>query len=232
MKILSFKNYDATINDLDVNNGIVTGYFSKFGNIDRDEDMIMPGAFAKSIQERGPKSNKPEIAFLWQHDMYKPLGKLVDLREDGYGLYFEAKVSDTSYGQDALKLYRDGVITQHSIGFQTIKAIEEQDGDKEVNKILEVKLWEGSAVTFGANPDTPFIGFKAYTFEEKQDRVKLLVKCLKNGDYTDEMFSLIEFELLKLTSVESVIEKEADTITSVKNNPIDEIYEFKKLLKI
>ena len=235
MKQLNFKNYDATIKDLDVNNGIVTGYFSKFGNIDRDEDVIMQGAFTKSIQERGPKSNKPEIAFLWQHDMYKPLGKLIDLREDSYGLYFEAKVSDTSYGQDALKLYRDGVITQHSIGFQVIKSIEEQtDEDREIKRIMEVKLWEGSAVTFGANPDTPFTGFKSYSVEEKEDRIKLLMKCIKNGDYTDEMFGLIEFELLKLVTEnnKSVKDKEAEIITSPVINPIDQLTELKNLLKI
>jgi uncharacterized protein len=64
---------------------------------------------------------KPEIAYLWQHDTYKPLGKLMVLREDNFGLYFEAKMSDTTWGEDALKLYRDGVITQHSIGYQVIK---------------------------------------------------------------------------------------------------------------
>ena len=179
MKNISFKNYDATIKDLDVATGIVTGYFSQFNSIDLDGDVIMPGAFTKTIAERGPDSSKPEIAYLWQHDTCKPLGKLMVLREDNFGLYFEAKMSDTTYGQDALKLYRDGVITQHSIGYQVIKSIETQTEGEEVEQIFEVKLWEGSAVTFGANPNTPFTGFKS--IEEREDRIKTLVKAIKNG---------------------------------------------------
>lgn len=235
MKNISFKNYDATIKDLDVATGIVTGYFSQFNSIDLDGDVIMPGAFTKTIAERGPDSSKPEIAYLWQHDTTKPLGKLLVLREDNFGLYFEAKMSDTTWGEDALKLYRDGVITQHSIGYQVIKSVETQmDMEEEVEQIYEVKLWEGSAVTFGANPNTPFTGFKS--LEEREDRIKTLVKAIKNGSYTDETFGLIEFELLKLVSLAKT-EEPVKTTTTVQepkedNNKIQEIKLFRNLLNL
>jgi HK97 family phage prohead protease len=234
MKNISFKNYDASIKDLDVATGIVTGYFSQFNSIDLDGDVIMPGAFTKTIAERGPDSLKPEIAYLWQHDTYKPLGKLMVLREDNFGLYFEAKMSDTTYGQDALKLYRDGVITQHSIGYQVIKSVETtMEMEEEVEQIYEVKLWEGSAVTFGANPNTPFTGFKSV--KEREDRIKTLVKAIKNGTYTDETFGLIEFELLKLISL--VKSDEPTVVTPVDNEPkednkIQEIKQFRNLLNL
>lgn len=235
MKNISFKNYNATIKDLDVATGIVTGYFSQFNSIDLDGDVIMPGAFTKTIAERGPDSSKPEIAYLWQHDTTKPLGKLLVLREDNFGLYFEAKMSDTTWGEDALKLYRDGVITQHSIGYQVIKSVETQmDMEEEVEQIYEVKLWEGSAVTFGANPNTPFTGFKSA--QEREDRIKTLVKAIKNGSYTDETFGLIEFELLKLVSLAKT-EEPVKTTTTVQepkedNNKIQEIKLFRNLLNL
>lgn len=234
MKNISFKNYNATIKDLDVATGIVTGYFSQFNSIDLDGDVIMPGAFTKTIAERGPDSSKPEIAYLWQHDTTKPLGKLMVLREDNFGLYFEAKMSDTTWGEDALKLYRDGVITQHSIGYQVIKSVETQmDMEEEVEQIYEVKLWEGSAVTFGANPNTPFTGFKS--LEEREDRIKTLVKAIKNGSYTDETFGLIEFELLKLVSLAKT-EEPVKTTTTVQepkeDNKIQEIKLFRNLLNL
>ena len=234
MKNISFKNYDASIKDLDVETGVVTGYFSQFNSIDLDGDVIMPGAFTKTIAERGPDSSKPEIAYLWQHDTYRPLGKLMVLREDNFGLYFEAKMSDTSYGKDALKLYRDGVITQHSIGYQVIKSQENTDMGEEVEAIYEVKLWEGSAaVTFGANPNTPFTGFKSV--EEREDRIKTLVKAIKNGSYTDETFGLIEFELLKLVSLAKT-EEPVKTTTTVQepkeDNKIQEIKLFRNLLNL
>ena len=235
MKNISFKNYDASIKDLDVATGIVTGYFSQFNSIDLDGDVIMPGAFTKTIAERGPDSSKPEIAYLWQHDTYRPLGKLMVLREDNFGLYFEAKMSDTTYGQDALKLYRDGVITQHSIGYQVIKSVETtMDMEEEVEQIYEVKLWEGSAVTFGANPNTPFTGFKSA--QEREDRIKTLVKAIKNGTYTDETFGLIEYELLKLVTL---VKSEEPTVVTPKenepiqeNNKIQEIKQFRNLLNL
>jgi len=234
MKNISFKNYNATIKDLDVATGIVTGYFSQFNSIDLDGDVIMPGAFTKTIAERGPDSSKPEIAYLWQHDTTKPLGKLLVLREDNFGLYFEAKMSDTTWGEDALKLYRDGVITQHSIGYQVIKSVETQmDMEEEVEQIYEVKLWEGSAVTFGANPNTPFTGFKSA--QEREDRIKTLVKAIKNGSYTDETFGLIEFELLKLVSLAKT-EEPVKTTTTVQepkeDNKIQEIKLFRNLLNL
>ena len=234
MKNISFKNYNATIKDLDVATGIVTGYFSQFNSIDLDGDVIMPGAFTKTIAERGPDSSKPEIAYLWQHDTTKPLGKLLVLREDNFGLYFEAKMSDTTWGEDALKLYRDGVITQHSIGYQVIKSVETtMDMEEEVEAIYEVKLWEGSAVTFGANPNTPFTGFKSV--EEREDRIKTLVKAIKNGSYTDETFGLIEFELLKLVSLAKT-EEPVKTTTTVQepkeDNKIQEIKLFRNLLNL
>ena len=234
MKNISFKNYNATIKDLDVATGIVTGYFSQFNSIDLDGDVIMPGAFTKTIAERGPDSSKPEIAYLWQHDTTKPLGKLLVLREDNFGLYFEAKMSDTTWGEDALKLYRDGVITQHSIGYQVIKSVETtMDMEEEVEAIYEVKLWEGSAVTFGANPNTPFTGFKSV--EEREDRIKTLVKAIKNGTYTDETFGLIEFELLKLVSLAKTEEpgKATTTVQEPKeDNKIQEIKLFRNLLNL
>jgi HK97 family phage prohead protease len=234
MKNISFKNYNATIKDLDVATGIVTGYFSQFNSIDLDGDVIMPGAFTKTIAERGPDSSKPEIAYLWQHDTTKPLGKLLVLREDNFGLYFEAKMSDTTWGEDALKLYRDGVITQHSIGYQVIKSVETQmDMEEEVEQIYEVKLWEGSAVTFGANPNTPFTGFKSA--QEREDRIKTLVKAIKNGSYTDETFGLIEFELLKLVSLAKTEEPSKITTTvqePKEDNKIQEIKLFRNLLNL
>jgi HK97 family phage prohead protease len=216
MRNIEFKSYEASIENLDVKSGIVTGYFSRFGNVDWDKDVMMPGCYAKSIAERGPKSAKPEIGYLWQHDSYKPLGKLTDLREDAYGLFFEAKISDTTYGLDALKLYRDGVISQHSVGFQTIQA-EEKQGYREIK---EVRLWEGSAVTWGSNPDTPFTGFKSYTKKEAESRVELLIDRMNKGDYSDDTFKNLHFELLKLhTYISSVTKEEQPKNTADSVNP-------------
>ncbi len=42
------------LKDVDEKKGVVTGYASIFNNIDSDNEIVMPGAFLKTIQERGP----------------------------------------------------------------------------------------------------------------------------------------------------------------------------------
>lgn len=111
---------DGEILDIDSSKRVVTGYASKFGNVDLHGDMIMPGAFKKTLKERGV-DGKNEIWFLHNHDSSKILGKPSVLKEDSNGLYFEAKIIDTTIGSDILKLYEEGLINQHSIGFSTIK---------------------------------------------------------------------------------------------------------------
>lgn len=111
---------DGSVQDVDVKKRIVTGYASKFGNIDLHNDMIVPGAFKKTLKERGVDGNN-SIWFLHNHKTENPLGKPRVLKEDSFGLYFEAPIVDTTIGSDVLKLYEEGLINEHSIGFSTIK---------------------------------------------------------------------------------------------------------------
>lgn len=194
MEMLNYKSISAAVKDIDAKNRIITGYLSNFGNKDHDGDVIEKGAFKRSIQQR-----KSQIFFLNQHNWAEPHGKFRELKEDDKGLYFESEpLLDTTYSNDVLKLYDAGVMNQHSIGFQVVKS-EGEWGDR---VIKEIKLWEGSNVTLGANPETPFTGFKSGVEElnEIQERQKVLYKAIRNGDFTDETFVLLEYELNALIS--------------------------------
>lgn len=190
--MMKYKNISAPVEDVDVEKGIVTLYASAFGNVDSDGDVIQKGAWTKSIQERGPQSSKPRIKHLWMHDMMNPIGIPMSMEEDGFGLIVQSKVSDVRNG-DYLKLYRDGVITEHSVGFEVIKTGESR------NDITEAKLWEYSSVTWGANENTPVVGMKAQFTPERAEqlnnRLDNLTKALRNGGYTDDTFRLIENQL-------------------------------------
>ena len=189
-KIKSF----AEITDLDLERRTVMGYAAKFGNIDLHGDMIMPGAFTKTIKERGPEG-KNEIWFLHDHDTSKVNGKPTLLKEDGNGLYFEARIVDTEAGEDTLKLYEEGLINQHSIGFSTIKESKvEEKGKKTYYEIQEVKLFEISSVLWAANPDTPFLGLKSLDKNLLLDRYDKLYKNLRKGNLKDETYELLEIE--------------------------------------
>jgi len=152
MEYMLYKDVtDGVIKDVDPVKGIVTGYFSIFGNKDSDGDIVMPGAYKKTIKENGPDSAKPRILHLFMHDSTKPLAKPSVLKEDKTGLYFESTISHTQLGKDVIQLYQDKVLTEHSIGYQIVKR--EVDEQREEQKLLELKLWEGSTVSWGANMD-------------------------------------------------------------------------------
>ena len=60
----STKTDNTMLKDIDLNKREVAIYLSKFGVIDSDNDMIVKGAFQRSIKERGPLSDSNrKIAF-------------------------------------------------------------------------------------------------------------------------------------------------------------------------
>lgn len=203
------------IKDIDGRQGIVTGYFACFDTIDSDGDIIKKGAFVKTIQEWGPGSARPRIKHLQNHDANKPLGKILVLKEDDYGLYYESQVGTHELGEDFIKMIDSGLITEHSIGYRTMKYnqlkpwSEWKEGDA-MRELTELKLWEGSSLTaWGANMYTPLTGLKS---EEKGERVSkridLVIKSLRNGTFTDETFDMLEIELRQLQQVYIDLKKE------------------------
>ena len=227
---IEFKSSFAGIKDVDTKNRIVTGYLSEFGSLDYDKDIIEKGAFTKSIMER-----KNDIFFLNQHDWKQPHGKFNVLQEDNKGLYFESmQLPNTTYSNDLIELYSMGIVKEHSIGFSTIKSDWHKDGITRI--IKEVKLYEGSNVTLGANPNTPFTGFKARTEKEINDQVILIIKAVRNGNFTDETFGQLEIALKMLQTEAYELGKKAleePTIITPYKEPliIDTLKQFTNSLK-
>lgn len=184
---------ESMIKDVDLKSRTVTGYFSRFGNKDHDGDIMIPGSLTKTIDQRMPKGLIPHIL---DHDIHITLKQLAKpkLYEKADGGFFESTISDTTNGIDTLKLYRDGVINQHSFGFKIIK----DDKKDDARYIKEVMLYEISTVTLGANSDTPFTGFKSLQPKQMVDRYQVLNKAFRDGDYTDETFAILEAQLIQL----------------------------------
>jgi len=232
-RLLQFKSFTGELKDLDTSKRIVTGYLSAFDNKDHDGDIIVKGAFSKSINER-----KKDIFFLNQHNWAQPHGKFNVLREDSKGLYFEsAPLVDTTYSSDLLKLYDAGIVKEHSIGFVTMQS--ENDTKSNARMLTELKLFEGSNVTLGANSNTPFTGMKSLNLKEIDEQSKLLIKAIRNGTFTDDTFALLELALKQLQlesynlglNKEKSLTKEPIIITQIDSKPIANIInEFTKSL--
>ncbi|MCC4246231.1 HK97 family phage prohead protease [Stappia indica] len=125
----------------------ISGYASVFGAPDDALDMVMRGAFRRSLAERGAQG----IRFLWQHDPARPIGVWESAREDAHGLYLSGRlVTDTRTGRDAAALVAAGALDGLSIGFRTRSA--RRDPQSGLRRIFDIDLWEVSLVTFPLHP--------------------------------------------------------------------------------
>lgn len=202
---------ETELKDMDNDKREVAIYLSKFGNVDSDGDMIKKGAFKKSIKENGVNSNSVrKIQFLRHHDWTKQIGKFTTLQEDDYGLFAVGQLGTSSLGEDAWRDYQEGIIREHSIGFQYIGDKVKYVRDESVkgggyNLISEVKLFEGSAVTFGSNDLTKVVGIvkgenKDTLLDSISCELGVVIKALSNGKGTDERLHELEMRAKFLSS--------------------------------
>jgi len=211
--VYSVKSFGAgaIIKDIDGKKGIVTGYFSNFGNVDSDGDIIRNGAFAKSIQENGPQSANPRIKHLMNHNINLPLGSIQTLQEDTKGLAYESQIGTHTTGQDFIKMVESGLITEHSIGFRVVKENQIQtyedyrsNPSKGWHEVTEIKLYEGSSLTgWGANQLTPLTGMKSEIAEIDylEKRMKAIETFCRKTSASDELIESLLIECKQLTQI-------------------------------
>lgn len=133
----------------------VAGYASTW---DRDlgDDVVHPGAFKASL-ESGAK-----VRFLYAHDAAQPLGRPLELREDGTGLFGRFRISKTRLGQDVHTLLADGALDSFSIGF--IPRDFDRDEKAGTRNLKAVELLECSLVSLPMQPRATVTGFKAQDY--------------------------------------------------------------------
>jgi HK97 family phage prohead protease len=123
--------------------GTVEGYASLFGEVDQARDMVMRGAFALTLAQRGVH----RVPMLFQHDPSEPVGVWLELREDHRGLFARGRlIPEVARGRELLSLLRAGAIDGLSIGFRTVKG--SIDPRTRIRRLAAVDLWEISIVTF------------------------------------------------------------------------------------
>jgi HK97 family phage prohead protease len=172
------------------------GHASTFWAVDSYATAMAPGAFKRTIKNRGDKR-----LVLWQHDPSTPIGKTTALKEDKDGLAFSAAISTgTTAGGEAMTLLRDEVPLGMSFGFQTVKDRTAEDDDpldfsqqpglkgKDVRVITEVNLWELSLVTFPANEAALISAVRS---EMELDALTTILDAIKDDELDDGQFALV-----------------------------------------
>ena len=149
MKQITNKSFPFEIKTIS-ETGAFTGYASVFGNEDLWGDIVVAGAFSKSIAEKKP-------AMLWQHNSDEPIGIWTVIKEDEKGLYVEGQllIDGVAKAKEAYELLAAKAISGLSIGYRAVswEWRKKDDSNDEVRLLKEIDLWEISLVTFPANTE-------------------------------------------------------------------------------
>lgn len=136
--------------------GLFEGYASTFGERDLGGDIVVAGAFAKSLKSSGTKG----VKMFADHDRRKRIGVWTDIVEDEKGLFVKGRLLlEKQDGKDAYIDLKEGVIDAMSIGYHAVD--HSYDGRRKARMLKEVKLMEISLVPFGMNENARVTGVKS-----------------------------------------------------------------------
>lgn len=155
--------------NLDEAQGIVECFVAGIGNKDSVGDIVVSGAFTKSLMRRKPR-------VVWGHNWNDPIGKVLEIYEVGPsdrrlpmkmkmagigGLFAKVQFNlNSEKGREAFaNVAFFGEEQEWSIGYKTIRA--QYDQKSQANVIYELELYEVSPVLHGANQLTGTISVKA-----------------------------------------------------------------------
>jgi uncharacterized protein len=216
-KFYSPKQSKITLKDGET--GYLEGYGAVFGNVDLADEVILPGAFTKTIAE-GIPANK--IRLVDSHNAFMSseyiIGKIETAEEDNYGLKFGAKFSAANRAQEVRTKISENILDSLSIGYDVIK-FSEKDG---VTYLEELKLYEISVVAWGCNPLAVVSDVKTSP-EELYEKIVADLLELKEGR------AISSATREKLEKMRSVLD---DLLQEAGDNPEDEEGKAKEALEV
>jgi hypothetical protein len=140
------KTFKFTVEETNDEKGTFTGYASIWDVIDSYGDVVVKGAFKKTIKE------KKAFPVLWSHWPTEPMGVIV-ASEDDRGLFVEGALNlDVQRSREVRSIMRQmkeaEIPMGMSIGFNTVK--DDWDRETGIRKLKEIRLWEISLCVFPA----------------------------------------------------------------------------------
>ncbi|WP_349632682.1 HK97 family phage prohead protease [Neobacillus sp. WH10] len=171
--ITKLKTRDATEDKPSMITGYAAIFNSKTSIGDWFEEIIEPGAFARSLSENG------DIRALFNHNWDNVLGRTksgtLRLEEDERGLKFEIELPNTSVGRDLAESMSRGDINQCSFGFWITEETWDYSVEPALRTIHEVELYEISVVSIPAYDDTEASLVRSKEIDKSvEQRIKIL----------------------------------------------------------
>lgn len=123
------------------------GHGSVFRNVDLGGDIVVPGAFKRSLAQHKASGSLPPM--FWMHNPDQVPGVWKEMREDERGLFVKGELVDTQLGNEMRTLLQKKAVRGMSIGYR----VTDIDFDDDGNRLLkEIDLWEVSIVSLAMNP--------------------------------------------------------------------------------
>jgi len=143
--------------------GQFSAYASVFGNKDSYGDVVVPGAFTKTLSDWKASGNP--IPLLFGHNMADPdfnIGHVVDAKEDDHGLLVTAQLDlENPKAMQTYRMLKGRRINQMSFAYDVVDGGQEKQADEDVYALRELKVYEVSVVTIGANQETEVLAVKS-----------------------------------------------------------------------
>lgn len=163
------KSFKAVVTKVDTGpHGGFDALVSVFGNVDIQGDVVVPGAFARTLAEWGDDP----IPVLWTHQFYDMgafIGKAT-AEETDEGLLFHAEYLDVEAGQLARKLMVEGLVTEFSWSGRIREGRWVEKEDDVWYEIVDVDLWEAGPCFKGANSETRLLSVKTLGAQIESER--------------------------------------------------------------
>lgn len=131
------------------------GYATTWQVIETLGEEMVKGAFSKTVSERVP-ARRVKLLDSHMDTADCVLGTITSAKEDSFGLFIEAELSETPRSQDVARKCDEGHLKWLSIGFRTVRDEFVRDGPDDydpLRRILEAKMYEVSVVPFPADED-------------------------------------------------------------------------------
>ena len=192
--------------------GTFSGYGSVFHVEDSYRDIVMPGAFARTIAEHEAAESRPIM--LWQHNSDQPIGVWDEITEDEHGLLMTGRIligKNVPNADGAHELIKAGAIRGLSIGYSMYKGGREFDEERGITELTAIKLWETSLVTFPANPAAMVTDVRHALEDGIYPSIREVEKLLR-----DAGFSRRDSQTIISSGYRTFIERDAEGVLAIE----------------
>ena len=192
------------------------GHGAVFGNVDLGGDVILPGAFKRTLAEH--KANGTLPAMFWMHRETSVPGKWLEIAEDDRGLPVKGELAPTELGKEIHTLLKMDAVGGLSIGYLPVPGQVEYEADG-VRILKEVDLFEVSIVAIPMNPKAQIAHVKSRlsargeyvpTDQEVAELKREAERYLRSRGFSKSMAMMCAANLFKDFDASAMLESNGD----------------------